>query len=626
MMPPFSANAPQQMTTLNVESEHWKTRWQWASTAVALLAVDPVGLGGAVLRAPAGAARDQWLIELQVLMQKDVVKRVPCNIADARLLGGLDLTATLALGKPVADHGLLAQCDGGIAVFPMAERMPLSMAGKLSFVIDTGEVAAERDGFQLRHRTSFVSILLDEGIEADESASVALADRLAFHLDLTDFPERLLPKANDASMIGFDVQITSAEINHARNKLPSIAVSDTVTQALTSTAYALGIDSMRAPLFALKAARAFAALNGRNDVTNEDAEIAAQLVLAPRAIKLPSQAEQGETQPEPPEPQTPELPSRDEQDARDEQKTIDDRPLEDVVLAAAAAAIPDKLLKQLIAQEASGTRRRQSTGRAGAVHQSAKRGRVVGTTRGDIRAGARMNVLATLRAAAPWQCLRKTGQVQGKRLVIWRDDFRVNRFQERAETTTIFVVDASGSAALHRLAEAKGAVELLLADCYIRRDRVAVIAFRGKSAEILLPPTRSLVRAKRSLAGLPGGGGTPLACGVDMARTLAEGLARRGDSVVIVLLTDGRANVTRAGTGDRVVAESEALAAARALRTGGARILMVDTSPLASPRAAVLAGAMGATYLPLPHAGARTLHSAVQSAVSAKVSMTSEQR
>jgi magnesium chelatase subunit D len=135
-----------------------------------------------------------------------------------------------------------------------------------------------------------------------------------------------------------------------------------------------------------------------------------------------------------------------------------------------------------------------------------------------------------------------------------KDDFRVTRYRQRSETTTIFVVDASGSAALHRLAEAKGAVELLLADCYVRRDRVAMVAFRGPGAELLLPPTRSLVRAKKGLAALPGGGGTPLASGIDAAIGLADGVRRRGGTPVIVILTDGRANVTRAGIGGRTQA------------------------------------------------------------------------
>jgi magnesium chelatase subunit D len=175
------------------------------------------------------------------------------------------------------------------------------------------------------------------------------------------------------------------------------------------------------------------------------------------------------------------------------------------------------------------------------------------------------------------------------------------------------VLDASGSSALHRLAEVKGAVELLLAECYVRRDQVAVVAFRGRGAELLLPPTRSLVRAKRSLAGLPGGGGTPLASGLDAARELAEQLRRRGLAPALVVLTDGQANVARDGTGGRQRAGEEALLAARALQAGGFRVLLIDTAPRPQPQARALADAMRARYLPLPHADARALAGAVQS-------------
>jgi magnesium chelatase subunit D len=193
-----------------------------------------------------------------------------------------------------------------------------------------------------------------------------------------------------------------------------------------------------------------------------------------------------------------------------------------------------------------------------------------------------------------------------------QDDFRITRYKQRSETTTIFVVDASGSAALHRLAEAKGAVELLLADCYVRRDRVAMVAFRGPGAELLLPPTRSLVRAKRSLAGLPGGGGTPLAAGIDAAVELADGVQRRGGTPVVVLLTDGRANVSREGIGGRAQAAEDALASARAFRVADLKALVVDMSPRPRPDAEKLAHEMGAVYLPLPHADAAALSGAVQ--------------
>lgn len=203
-----------------------------------------------------------------------------------------------------------------------------------------------------------------------------------------------------------------------------------------------------------------------------------------------------------------------------------------------------------------------------------------------------------------------------------REDFHVRRFKQNRPTTTLFVVDASGSSALHRLAEAKGAVELLLADCYVRRDRVAVISFGGGTAQLLLPPTRSLARAKRSLSALPGGGGTPLAAGMDAARELAVQIARQGETPVVVLLTDGRANIARDGKPGRAQAGLDALQAAREFRLAGLSALLIDTSPQAQNQAQAqaqsqhpapaLAQAMGATYLPLPFASAKGLNQAVR--------------
>lgn len=220
-------------------------------------------------------------------------------------------------------------------------------------------------------------------------------------------------------------------------------------------------------------------------------------------------------------------------------------------------------------------------------------------------------------AAAPWQPLRRrdlgdrSSSPAAAVVLVRREDFHVRRYQQAAESTTIFAVDASGSQALNRLAEAKGAVELLLADCYVRRDRVALIAFRGAGAEVLLPPTRSLVRAKRSLQGLPGGGGTPLAAGIDSARALAETVRRQGGTPLIVLLTDGRANVSRQGMGGRPQAQADAVASAQALRRAGLGVLLLDSAPQPGGPARTLAEAMGATYLALPHADASTLAKAV---------------
>jgi magnesium chelatase subunit D len=172
-------------------------------------------------------------------------------------------------------------------------------------------------------------------------------------------------------------------------------------------------------------------------------------------------------------------------------------------------------------------------------------------------------------------------------------------------------LDASGSAALHRLAQAKGAVELLLARSYARRDSVCVIGFRGARAECLLPPTRSLVRAKRALAGLPGGGGTPVASALKMALEQARLLQREGQTPLLVVLSDGRANVNLQGVGGRQQAQSEAHSMARLWAQSGHAALWIDTAPQPEPLAQALAQAMQGRYLPMPHVQSQRLASAM---------------
>ena len=333
------------------------------------------------------------------------------------------------------------------------------------------------------------------------------------------------------------------------------------------------------------------------------------------------QEEQPDEQPpeEPPEQPIDDAPPNDPDDDKDDQQDDQTSPpdpslnkaMEDRVLEAAKAAIPAGLLSQLFA---GSLQQRASSGKSGAMVKGGQRGRPSGSRRAQPAHGSRLHLIDTLRAAAPWQKIRKAtlGPEAQQRVQVRSDDFHIARIKQKTATTTLFVVDASGSSALHRLAEAKGAVELLLADCYVRRDQVALIAFRGKVAELLLPPTRSLVRAKRSLSGLPGGGGTPLATAIDTAASVAEGLRRRGQSPVVVLLTDGRANVARDGSGGRERAQSEATQAARQLAALQVPLLFIDTSPKPQEAAAHLAGAMRARYIPLPHAGAAAVSLAVR--------------
>jgi magnesium chelatase subunit D len=580
--------------------------WSDAVAATQLFAVDPVGTGGVLLRSRAGPVRDRWVAALRAgLPQGQPFKQVPLHIADGRLLGGLDLNATLLAGRPVAEQGLLAEADGGILVLTMAERLSPATTIHIAAAMDARETIVERDGLSLRMPARFGVVALDEGLD-DEFAPAALRDRLAFHVDLDEIPVR------DAEPFDDDRR----EIVAARARLRSLNVKPAQIEALCTAAGVLGIISLRAPLLALRVACASAAFAGHSAVEADDIALAARLVLAPRALVFPPAPEQQEQQPE----QRPEEPPGEATDEDREKHTADiDRALDEVILAAVQAAIPPDVLAALRAGSMARSRTR-SGGKAGALQKSNARGRPAGSVRGDLRAGARLSVIETLRAAAPWQPLRRRetampGTISVPRILIRKDDFRIARFKQRSETTTIFVVDVSGSAALHRLAEAKGAVELLLADCYVRRDQVALIAFRGHAAELLLPPTRSLARAKRSLAGLPGGGGTPLASGLDAAFALADLIRRKGQTPTIILLTDGRANIARDGASGRPRAEEDAMGAARQLRASGVTAVLVDTSPRPGPMAEQFAREMGARYLPLPHADATALSQAVRASV-----------
>ncbi len=566
--------------------------WSLALRAARLAAADPRACGGVVVRAGAGPVRDRWLDHLRACLGPGrPVLRLPAGIADDRLLGGLDLAATLAAGRPVAQTGLLAAADGGILVVPMAERLSPGTAARLAAVLDTGSVRVERDGLAATRPARIGLVLLDEGATPEEGVPEALADRLAFHLDLT-------------GLAWGDTEAPAAPTPAAdRAHDPDSAVAD-----LCAAAAGLGIPSLRAPLLAMRVARAAAACDGLQTVGAAHVREAAALVLGPRACRIPPPEEMPEGAEPPGDARTDAAPSEDDARTAPQAESVIEAKS---VIEAARAAIPAGLLARLV----EGSRRGAAAkaGRSGAPQQAKRSGRPAGTRPGHPREG-RFALIDTLRAAAPWQRLRGAPEPDGPRIRVRACDFRIARFRQHSETTTIFAVDASGSAALERLAEAKGAVESLLAEAYIRRDRVALVAFRGSGAEILLPPTRALARARRGLGGLPGGGGTPLAAGLDAAGELARAVRRGGGSAVVVVLTDGRANVARSGAPGRAQAGADALHAAGLIRAAEIRTILIDTAARPQDPARRLAEAMGARYLPLPHADAAAVSGAVRAA------------
>jgi len=589
--------------------------------AAALLAVDPLALGGVRLRAAAGPARDAWLAALRARLPEAMPwQRLPLSIGDDRLLGGLDLAASLAARRSVLQRGLLAQSHGGVLVVPMAERLPARTVAALTSVLDRRELVVEREGFGERQPAHLALLALDEALPDDEPLAAALADRLALDVELAREAPGPVPAggaaaaAPPAAAAAAAAWPDAATLARARALLPEVEVPEAITETLCRASLALGIASARACWWAQQAARVQAALQGRRVVDESDTQLAATLVLAPRATRWPTGEPPDDAAPAPEEPAPEPAENQGASDADPDPAQApppDPEAMSERLVAATLAALPPGLLARCVAAANGPRGRTDSEGRSGALAASRRRGAPLGVRPGDPRRGERLSLVDTLRAAIPWQRLRGARADQG--VALRMDDLRIVRRAQHRRSTTVFVVDASGSAALHRLAEAKGAVEQLLAESYARRDEVAVIAFRGQRAETLLPPTRSLVRAKRALAGLPGGGGTPIAAALDAADALVEQVQRRGATPSVVLLTDGRANVARDPASGRARAEADALESARRLAARGARAIVIDTSPRPAEAAARLAAAMQARYLPLPHLRAESLSAAVRS-------------
>ena len=568
--------------------------WDQAQRALLCLQVDPVGLGGVWLKAGFGPVRQTWLTQLQHLGIN--LQRMPHHIDHERMLGGIDLSVTLAQGRVVEQRGLLAQADGGLVLLPMAEKLSPSTLAMLLQAQDQGQV----QGLSLQsvHPSRFGVVALDESLDDEAGVPLKLKERLALWLDLQAVDWR----ESEAQL----APLPAHERQHVRSLLRQVQATTAQQQALCEVALALGVDNLRACLLAQRLACVNAALHERSQLDDEDLQFAVQMVLSPRATRMPANAN-AEQPPEPPAPE-PDTPDNDTQNEPDQAPSSEPEALEDLLLAAAIASLPPKLLDQLLLGGAK-TKPQSSSGSSGQAQLSKQRGRPLSPRPGKPGAGARLHLLATLRAAAPQQKLRS--QHAGQRIAIRTEDFHVQRFAHKAASCIIVAMDASGSAALARLAEAKGAVDILLQQSYARRDSVCVIAFRGSQVQTLLPATRSLVRAKKALAGLPGGGGTPIALALKHVSEQALALQRAGMTPLLVMLSDGKANVTLEGLGGRTQAQEDAMKWAQQWARLGFASLWIDTAVQPTGHAQELSQAMQARYLPMPYVASQRVADAI---------------
>ncbi len=593
-----------------------------AKKALLLAAVD-ASLGGVLVPATVGSGKSTLARAFaRILPEGTPFIDLPLNITEDRLLGGLDLETALATGKRVIEKGLLAKANGGVLYVDSFNLLDSTSEAYLIDAMSRGKVLIERDGVSDVHDARFILVGTYNPAEGD--VRMGLLDRIGLIVPFTPSIDEQF-RAEVVRRVHFqthhddsdDDKLLQGLILQAREILPRVEIRDEEISGLVQTALSLGVEGNRADVFAVKAALASAALSGRLDVDEEDLKLAARLVLLPRATRIP-ESEEARKEPPPPEAQssadsdTPND-SPDNRNENNSEQTPDQ--IEELLLDAVESELPENLMNLAAAAK----RRSKSGSRGEALNY--RHGRYIRAEQGSLKKG-KLALVPTMIQAAPFQRVRKHAhRHKHAALIITKDDIRIKRFRDKAGTLFIFIVDASGSMALNRMQQAKGAVTKLLQEAYVHRDQVALIAFRGKQAEVLLPPSQSVDRAKRALDVLPTGGGTPLASAMLLGLETAKQMKSKGiTQTMLVFITDGRGNValshneTDASDKQKIAAEIAALAQSISLEGLNSVVIDTQTGYLSRGEAKRLAEQLGGRYIYLPNAKAEQIASAVKSA------------
>ena len=523
---------------------------------------------------------------------------LPLGATEDRVLGSLDIAQALQGGTRAFQPGLLASAHRGLLYIDEVNLLADHLVDVLLDVAAMGVNSVQREGLSISHPARFTlvgTMNLEEG-----DLRPQLLDRFGLMVEVTAPREKTERAEVVRRRIAFEADPAAfaarwqdrqaalqAQLAHAQRLLSDVRLDDAMLDLISHLCCEFDVASLRADIVLHKTARALAALEGRLDVTPADLRTAAQLVLPHRRRRKPF-----------------------------EQPGLDQERLDELLRQAAppessGGAAPDdegsdgqgQQEEQVFATAASGHAARIDVDAGAAYGAAGRRSAAAQAPRGHaLRAvpdeqPTSLAIGATLRSAA----------LRGGDLHVTRADLHQ---QVRAGTSAnliLFVVDASGSmAAQSRMAALKGAVLDLLTDAYQRRDQVAVVAFRGQGAQLLLAPTRSVDLAEQGLRELPTGGRTPLSHGLQLALETLQRTDAATLPPLLIVLTDGRANVALADGGDPW---REALAMAEQLAARRTPALVIDTENgyLRLGRAAQLAQALGADCLTLEELSAHNL-------------------
>lgn len=536
--------------------------------ALLLNLINPA-IGGVLIDGTCGTGKS-LAARAVVQITDSPLRELPLNISEDRLTGSIDLEKTLRNGVLELDPGLLSAADGGILYADDVSLLPDHITDILLQVLSSGENRVERDGLSYCAPCKF--LLIGTMNSGQSQLRKSLTDYFGLYArarDLQELPRRLeIMHRRDAYDANSEVFARAYEAETARLRqqivlarelLPEVELGDRELQLIVAKTTEACAEGHRADLVMYQTVRAVAAFHGRTEVVEDDIDEAAYFALPHRRRSpAPPQPEEEQRQDEPPEEPEEEQDDQEQQEDTDSGQDQQEQPQQSeeenggdqdqsgdqgnrFKSIPQAFAVGEPFQVTAFAHQKD-RKCRTGAGRRTQTRTTARSGRYIYPTMQ--RQNDDLALDATIRAAAPYQRIRPH---PGVAVAIREEDIREKIRQKRVANLLVFVVDASGSmGAMQRMVEAKGAVLSLLKDAYVKRDKVAMVTFRGNEAQVILPPTRSVERGYRLLQDIQTGGKTPLNAGIQKGLQVIQSQLRQQPDLLpmLIVLTDGKGNVS----------------------------------------------------------------------------------